>query len=97
MEEDETLFVLLPAIDVLEMIQTIAEYKWEVLLLNLALFLANHMAYNRLTMAALTVVLHWGDQGLWQRCHILVLDLLGPIKNLTNICKLNILLINLSK
>jgi hypothetical protein len=27
MEEDETLFVLLPAIDVLEMIQTIAEYK----------------------------------------------------------------------
>jgi hypothetical protein len=58
MEEDETLFVLLPAIDVLEMIQTIAEYKWEVLLLNLALFLANHMAYNRLTMAALTVILH---------------------------------------
>jgi hypothetical protein len=42
MEEDETLFVLLPAIDVLEMmIQTTAEYKWEVLLLNLALFLAN--------------------------------------------------------
>jgi hypothetical protein len=59
MEEDETLFVLLPAIDVLEMmIQTTAEYKWEVLLLNLALFLANHMAYNRLTMAALTVILH---------------------------------------
>jgi hypothetical protein len=60
MEEDETLFVLLPTIDVLEIIQAIVEYKWEVLLLNLALFLANQMTYNRWTMEALTVILHWG-------------------------------------
>jgi hypothetical protein len=69
-EFEETLQVLLPVKAMLEIIEDKADLQDITLLLYLIWFLANQMVFRRLTMAAMMVTLHCGDQFKSHKFHI---------------------------
>ena len=70
MELEDIFLVLLPVKEVLAMINAIAALQVIKLSLNLARFLANHIVFKRLMIAAVTVILDCGDQFKSHNFHI---------------------------